>query len=58
MSNKINRQIILAKRPSGKPQPADFSLVDASFTVLLLCHVLFNTIFLSLDPYMRGRFNY
>ena len=33
MSNKINRQIILAKRPSGKPQPGDFSLVDASVPV-------------------------
>ena len=33
MSNKINHQIILAKRPSGKPQPADFSLVDASVPV-------------------------
>ena len=57
MSNKINRQIILAKRPSGKPQPADFSLVDASVPVPEEGQVLCKTIFLSLDPYMRGRMN-
>ena len=57
MSNKINRQIILAKRPSGKPQPADFSLVDASVPVPKEGQVLCKTIFLSLDPYMRGRMN-
>ncbi|MCH1520534.1 MAG: zinc-binding dehydrogenase, partial [SAR324 cluster bacterium] len=57
MSNKINRQIILVKRPSGKPQPDDFSLVDASVPVLEEGQVLCKTIYLSLDPYMRGRMN-
>ena len=57
MSNKINRQIILVKRPSGKPQPADFSLVDASVPVPEEGQVLCKTIYLSLDPYMRGRMN-
>ena len=57
MSNKINNQIILANRPSGKPQPADFSLVDASVPVPEEGQVLCKTIFLSLDPYMRGRMN-
>ena len=53
MSNKINHQIVLAKRPSGKPQPADFSLVEASVPVPEEGQVLCKTIFLSLDPYMR-----
>ena len=57
MSNKINRQIILVKRPSGKPQPDDFSLVDASVPVPEEGQVLCKTIYLSLDPYMRGRMN-
>ena len=57
MSNKINRQIILAKRPSGKPESANFRLEESAIPVPEDGKVLCKTIYLSLDPYMRGRMN-
>ncbi len=57
MSNKINRKIVLVKRPVGKPQIENFRLDKTSIPVPEDGHVLCKTIFLSLDPYMRGRMN-
>ena len=57
MSEKINRQIVLAKRPTGKPESVNFRLEETSMPVLKDGQVLCKTIFLSLDPYMRGRMN-
>jgi len=57
MSYKINRQIVLAKRPSGKPESANFRLEESSIPVPEDGQVLCKTIYLSLDPYMRGRMN-
>ena len=57
MSNKINRKIVLVKRPVGKPQIENFRLEKTSIPVPEDGHVLCRTIFLSLDPYMRGRMN-
>ena len=50
-----NRQIRLQRRPSGPPTPDDFSIVDSATPTLEDGHVLRRTIYLSLDPYMRGR---
>ena len=52
-----NRQIRLRRRPVGAPTPADFSIVDAPMPVAREGDVLRRTIYLSLDPYMRGRMN-
>ena len=57
MSNKINRQIVLASRPSGKPESANFRLDETAIPVPEDGQVLCKTIYLSLDPYMRGRMN-
>jgi NADPH-dependent curcumin reductase CurA len=57
MSEKINRQIVLAKRPTGKPESINFRLEETSMPVPKDGQVLCKTIFLSLDPYMRGRMN-
>ncbi|MBC8258901.1 MAG: NADP-dependent oxidoreductase [SAR324 cluster bacterium] len=57
MSQKINRQIVLAQRPSGKPESANFRLKESTIPVPEDGQVLCKTIFLSLDPYMRGRMN-
>jgi NADPH-dependent curcumin reductase CurA len=57
MSQQINHQIVLAKRPSGKPESADFRLEASSIPAPEDGQVLCKTIFLSLDPYMRGRMN-
>src|SRR5579859_1976544 len=51
----INRQIVLRRRAVGKPKPSDFALVEASVRPPQEGEVLRRTIYLSLDPYMRGR---
>jgi NADPH-dependent curcumin reductase CurA len=55
MSEPINRQIVLASRPVGKPQPSDFKLQESSIPTPQEGEVLCRTRYLSLDPYMRGR---
>ena len=57
MSQQINRKIVLVKRPTGKPESANFRLDESSVPVPEDGQVLCKTIFLSLDPYMRGRMN-
>jgi len=51
----INRQIRLKSRPQGKPSAEDFDIVDAPMPTIQDGDVLRRSIFLSLDPYMRGR---
>ena len=50
-----NRRIVLAKRPQGEPTPADFRLEEVPIPALKDGEILMQTVFLSLDPYMRGR---
>lgn len=50
-----NRQIRLKSRPKGMPQPDNFELVQSPRPELRDGGVLRRTIYLSLDPYMRGR---
>ncbi len=49
------RQIVLASRPDGSPTPSNFRLEDAAMPEVPDGWVLLETIYLSLDPYMRGR---
>src|SRR5260221_2145239 len=51
----MNRQIRLKSRPVGMPTPADFDTIDAPMPTVRDGDVLRRTIYLSLDPYMRGR---
>jgi NADPH-dependent curcumin reductase CurA len=51
----INRQILLAKRPTGWVTEADFRLVESPVPVPGDGQVLIRNHYLSLDPYMRGR---
>ena len=53
----VNRQIVLAARPFGAPQAENFNLVRSEKPVPQAGEVLLRTVFLSLDPYMRGRMN-
>jgi NADPH-dependent curcumin reductase CurA len=55
MTANKNRQILLAARPRGEPTPHDFSLVEAEIREPGPGQMLLRTIYLSLDPYMRGR---
>ncbi len=57
MSQHMNRQIVLAARPQGEPKESDFRLVETPVPEPGLGQMLLRTIYLSLDPYMRGRMN-
>ena len=57
MNAERNRQVLLAGRPVGEPTPSDFKLVENEIPVPREGEVLCRTIYLSLDPYMRGRMN-
>jgi len=52
-----NLQIRLRRRPVGAPTSDDFSIVDSPMPIARDGDVLRRTIYLSLDPYMRGRMN-
>ncbi|MEH2436338.1 MAG: NADP-dependent oxidoreductase [Nostoc sp.] len=55
MSDLINKQIILKSRPVGEPKERDFALVETPIPEPGEGEILSRTIYLSLDPYMRGR---
>ncbi|QIS03555.1 zinc-binding dehydrogenase [Nocardia brasiliensis] len=48
-------RIVLASRPEGAPTPANFRVETAELPPLADGQVLLRTLYLSLDPYMRGR---
>jgi NADPH-dependent curcumin reductase CurA len=50
-----NRQILLRRRPSGMPTAEDFAIVDGPVPQPGPGEVLLRGLYLSLDPYMRGR---
>src|SRR5579872_2841584 len=50
-----NRRILLASRPAGEPGPDNFRLVEEPIPEPGDGQMLLRTIYLSLDPYMRGR---
>jgi NADPH-dependent curcumin reductase CurA len=49
------RRIVLASRPVGEPKPSDFRLEEFAVPEPGPGQVLLRTLWLSLDPYMRGR---
>ncbi|NEU80669.1 NADP-dependent oxidoreductase [Nostoc sp. UIC 10630] len=55
MSDLMNKQIILKSRPVGEPKESDFALVETPTPEPGEGEILSRTIYLSLDPYMRGR---
>src|SRR5215469_5052820 len=54
MDNR-NRQVLLKRRPSGAPTTKDFDIADGPIPDPGEGEVLVRSIYLSLDPYMRGR---
>jgi NADPH-dependent curcumin reductase len=52
--DNVNRRIVLAARPTGKPSPQDFRLEETAVPTPGEGQVLLRTLYLSLDPYMRG----
>ncbi|TWX66772.1 NADP-dependent oxidoreductase [Colwellia demingiae] len=53
----VNRQILLASRPFGAPTHDNFTLAKTAKPIPQQGEVLLRTVYLSLDPYMRGRMN-
>jgi NADPH-dependent curcumin reductase CurA len=51
------KRVVLASRPVGEPKPSDFRIEDHALPTPGEGQVLLRTIWLSLDPYMRGRMN-
>ncbi len=50
-----NQQIVLASRPVGMPVKENFKFVSEPISSVAAGEVLVKTLFLSVDPYMRGR---
>ena len=56
MSTK-NLQILLASRPNGEPRLKNFDMRESEIPASQPGRMLLRAIYLSLDPYMRGRMN-
>lgn len=52
---KRNRRFVLQQRPRGAPDDSTFRLIEEPVPQPQEGQVLLRTVFLSLDPYMRGR---
>ncbi|MEA2203616.1 MAG: NADPH:quinone reductase [Blastocatellia bacterium] len=50
-----NKEIRLASRPAGMPAAENFQLVDAEVPALNEGELLARTLYISVDPYLRGR---
>ena len=57
MSKIESREIRLASRPSGIPTAANFARAQIELKPLQRQQVLVRNLFMSVDPYMRGRMN-
>jgi len=57
MSTITSQEVRLVSRPSGAPTPANFSLVQTRLGQPRDQEVLVRNLFMSVDPYMRGRMN-
>ncbi len=57
MTTDTNHQITLAARPRGAPKSSDFRLIETAIPAPGDGEVVVRSIYLSLDPYMRGRMN-
>lgn len=53
-SNQKNQEIVLAERPSGKPTKSTFGINDIDMPQLKDDEVLLKTLYISVDPGMRG----
>ncbi len=49
------KRVVLVSRPAGEPKASDFRIEDIAIPTPGEGQVLLRTIWLSLDPYMRGR---
>ena len=57
MTHLMSREIRLISRPNGLPSAANFTLAQTELGPLQDQQVLVRNLFMSVDPYMRGRMN-
>lgn len=57
MSDSVNQEIHLIARPRGWPTPADFTLIETAIPEPADGQALVRNVYMSVDPYMRGRMN-
>ncbi|MEG0230572.1 MAG: NADP-dependent oxidoreductase [Hafnia sp.] len=55
ISSRLNRRYVLAQRPQGMPSDQDIRLEEIAQPEPVQGQVLLRTLYLSLDPYVRGR---
>ena len=55
MATEMNKQLLLASRPEGMPKPDNFRVAEAPIPALKEGEALLRILYLSLDPYLRGR---
>lgn len=55
MNARLNTRILLASRPDGRPAASNFQIDQQPAPTPASGQVLLRTLYLSLDPYMRGR---
>lgn len=53
--SQMQKQIQLAKRPIGTPSMEDFAFIEAPIGTPSDGEVLIRTVYISVDPYLRGR---
>jgi len=53
----VNRKIILRSRPEKEPLKENFQIIEEDLNAIQPGQVQLKSIYLSLDPYMRGRMN-
>ena len=57
MPSAMNRRVLLRRRPVGTPRPDDFEVSESPIPSPHPGEILCRTLYLSIDPYMRGRMN-
>ena len=57
MTEQLNKKILLVSRPTGVPALDSFRVADAEMPRPAEGEVLVRALYLSVDPYMRGRMN-
>ena len=55
--SSMQKQIILINRPNGTPTKEDFEMVNVPIGKVTEGEVLLRTVYISVDPYLRGRMN-
>ncbi len=57
MTKTVSQEVRLASRPKGFPSAENFTLAQVELEPLKDQEVLVRNLFMSVDPYMRGRMN-